>query len=352
MLPTIVATIRNRWSTILLALVFFGVGFFAHYRYQLHQTALLTSLGPTSLGQIRQSTLGKNTYRFIDPLFACDITSRKAVTELFPLKTKIEELIANKIHAGQLKNASVYFDTRDGRWLGINTAETFFPASLMKVPTLIAFLKVAQEDPNILSKKIYYDGSFNLNTLEYFKPQKSIQPKHSYTVQELLESMIKYSDNNALPLLLKSIDSKTLAEVYTDLGVSIPEDTNDSLADFMPIKSYVSFFRVLYNSSYLSRDMSESALALLSQASFRSGIKDGVPDNILVAQKFGERNFGTDPTDTKTEKGLHDCGIVYFPDRPYLLCVMTKGNDFDKLAATISDISKLVYQFMSETTGP
>jgi len=26
---------------------------------------------------------------------------------------------------------------------------------------------------------------------------------------------------------------------------------------------------------------------------------------------------------------LHDCGIVYYPETPYLLCVMTKGWNFE-----------------------
>ncbi|MBI5729074.1 MAG: serine hydrolase [Candidatus Magasanikbacteria bacterium] len=342
-MPGFIAKILNKWQLILVAIIFFLAGVFFEYRhYQI-------TGGESSLGQIRQSTLSeKSAYRFIDPLLACDLTTKKANTEFLPLKTKIENIIANKIYAHQATNVSVYFDTRDGRWLGINPNATYFPASLMKVPTLIAFLKLAEEQPEILSKKIVYDGSYDLNTLEYYKPRTTLTPRRAYTVDDLLERMIVNSDNNALPLLVNAVDSKVLDDVYSDLGISIPPDVQDSLKDYMTVKSYVNFFRVLYNSSYLTRAMSEKALALLSKPDFPRGIEGGVPNTVTVAQKFGERNFGTDPNDTTTGKELHDCGIVYYPGHPYLLCVMTKGTDFDKLAGTIQDISKTIYQYMDD----
>lgn len=68
----------------------------------------------------------------------------------------------------------------------------------------------------------------------------------------------------------------------------------------------------------------------------------GVPRDLKVAHKFGERRFdvpGTPPTDQ-----LHDCGVVYFPGRPYLLCLMTRGASWDRLADTLRELSGIVYQ--------
>lgn len=340
-----ISKILAKWRFFLIALLFFLGGVFFEYEHS------QTAGGDSFIGQIRQSTLSdKNTYTFIDPLLACDITTRKANTEFLPLKTNIENIVANKVHAREATSVSVYFDTRDGRWLAINPNATYFPASLMKVPTLIAFLKLAEEQPEILSKKATYDGSYDLNGLEYFKPSVTIAPRRSYTVEDLLEKMIVNSDNNTLPLLVNNVDSKVLNDVYSDLGVVIPPDEQENLTDFMTVKSYVNFFRVLYNASYLTREMSEKALKMLAQTDFSKGIKGGVPGNIVVAQKFGERNFGTNPNDITTEKELHDCGVVYYPEHPYLLCIMTKGTNFDKLAGTIQDISKAVYQYMDTKT--
>src|SRR6185437_13516132 len=90
--------------------------------------------------------------------------------------------------------------------------------------------------------------------------------------------------------------------------------------------------------TYLSPEMSEKALKLLSQTTFTSGIVAGVPKNIPVAHKFGERAYDTDAT-----KELHDCGIVYFPNHPYMLCIMTKGTDFGSLATVLKTISQKTY---------
>jgi hypothetical protein len=40
---------------------------------------------------------------------------------------------------------------------------------------------------------------------------------------------------------------------------------------------------------------------------------------------------------------FHDCGIVYYPKHPYLLCVMTQGQDPETLENAIAEISKFTY---------
>ncbi len=51
---------------------------------------------------------------------------------------------------------------------------------------------------------------------------------------------------------------------------------------------------------------------------------------------------------TVTNVEAHDCGIVYYPDSPYLLCVMTRGKDTGQLESIIGKISQITYQFMGE----
>jgi beta-lactamase class A len=87
--------------------------------------------------------------------------------------------------------------------------------------------------------------------------------------------------------------------------------------------------------------MSEKALKLLSQIKYTDALVKGINNpQIIVSHKFGERTFN----DTG-EKQLHDCGIVYIPQKPYLVCIMTRGDDFTKLSSSIAQISKTIYQF-------
>jgi hypothetical protein len=59
---------------------------------------------------------------------------------------------------------------------------------------------------------------------------------------------------------------------------------------------------------------------------------------LVIANKFGIRSENDDK-----DQQLHDCGIIYYPNHPYLLCVMTKGNDVNEMEKVIQDISKSVF---------
>lgn len=281
-------------------------------------------------------------YTFINPLLFCGISENKDFNEYLSLKEKVTRYVAAAQQDKKVSDVSIYFrDLDSGRWTGINENADYAPASLLKVPTMIAFFALAQSHPDILSQAVYYDGSFDDNAFESIKPLKTIQAHTTYTIDHLIYAMIAYSDNNATRLLHQHIDPALLTEVYTDLGVHVPSSAS---VDFLSAKSYSYFFRVLYNATYLNRSLSEKALQLLSEPDFPQGITAGVPANITVAQKFGERSIFGPIDHRETGSELHDCGIIYYPKHPYLLCIMTKGYNFTDLTSVIQDISRLTYQ--------
>ena len=149
--------------------------------------------------------------------------------------------------------------------------------------------------------------------------------------------MIVHSDNAALFVLLSHVNPAALDGIYKELLISAPDSLKPD--DWLTVREYSSFFRVLYNASYLNKAMSEKALSLLSQIDFQNGIVAGVPAGTTVAHKFGERRLAGG-----AQAQLHDCGIVYYPRQPYLLCVMTRGDDLSKLADVIKDISAAVHR--------
>ena len=86
----------------------------------------------------------------------------------------------------------------------------------------------------------------------------------------------------------------------------------------------------------------------MTQTDFTKGIRTGVPDNILIAQKFGE--FTTKSAfGVILKRELHNCGIIYYPEHSYIMCVMTKGKDFNQLENVISSISKIVFDYTKKT---
>ena len=277
-------------------------------------------------------------YTYINPLIACNDLENTSNRELIELDGELTQYITDQKLAGNVSYVSVYYrDLNNGPWFGIRATKKFFPASLLKVPLMIAYLKAADQYPRILQQEIQFVGSSTPGR-QYVVPSVQIEPGKTYTVDQLVQSMIRYSDNNAAELLVTAMQKDHRDKVYLDLGLHVPDDGSDYPVDS---KTYASFFRILYNASYLSKQLSEQALKLLAASEFKDGIVAGVPSGIPVAHKFGER-FG------EAQSQFHDCGIVYYPNRPYLLCVMTSGDDFTKQIPAIAQISRIVYQKIDE----
>ena len=281
------------------------------------------------------SQIRQGGFNFINPLLECDASEELTIKESQKLKLNISNKIKNSIDNASVTQISYYFrDLNNGAWFGIDEKENFSPASLLKVPLMIAYFKLSEKDPNILNKKILFNLPGDENLIENIKPKKVIEKNKEYTIKELIEYMIIYSDNNAKTFLFLNISENDLSRIYTDLGIEIPGIRN--VDDFMSVKDYASFFRVLYNASYLNREMSEKALDLLSKTDFEDGIVKNLPRNIKVSQKFGERRI-----DDISQ--LHDCGIVYKSKNPYLICVMTRGRSIDDLKKVIQNLSFETY---------
>jgi hypothetical protein len=136
-------------------------------------------------------------------------------------------------------------------------------------------------------------------------------------------------------LLSQLVDPEELGRVYGLLSMRPPSTSG---GDEHSVLTYAAFFRILYNGTYLSKEMSDLALEQLAASEFRAGLRAGVPEIVPVAHKFGERS------DASGMKQLHDCGIVYYTRHPYLLCVMTRGADFAALADAIATISRTVFE--------
>jgi beta-lactamase class A len=280
-------------------------------------------------------------FKFINPLLECEESGAMiSDQEVRPFQKKIKTYINEVMYNTSISEVSVYFrDLTNGPAFGVNEDIRFAPASLFKVPTMIAYFKLAETHPDILKKKLFYDGKHDLNKLEHFKSSHAIEPGREYTIEELIKMTIQYSDDNANRLLYENIDPAFMQKVYEDLCIAGSNFIGRNFrGDFVTVEEYTSCFRFLFNSSYLSRDLSERALRYLTESEFSYGIRGGVPLSIPVAHKHGERVIeGTDV------KELHDCGIIYYPTMPYLLCVMTKGTDFDVMAETLKNVSALVY---------
>lgn len=313
-------------------------GFFAGY----HSRAV-TALSANQ--SIREHT---DKYTFIRPLLAVNRTNISIPSPAYAaLSQNVQNFIAGQKKSGDLTTASVYFiDYGDNSGsFALNEKEPYAPASLLKVVVMIAYLKRADSDPSILQQELVYHPSVaqSLQSVPFESPSDLIVGK-AYPISSLINAMIADSDNGAMNLLVDSLESEYLNTVYEDIGLEGPED---SAPYTISANDYSLLLRVLFNGTYLSSENSEKALSILSKATFKDGLVAGVPAGTVVAHKFGEH------IETAGEKigsiELHDCGFVYPKQGPYLLCVMTRGQNLETLKATISGISKIVYSEISRS---
>ncbi len=293
------------------------------------------------LNVIRPIRENDPSYKFIDPLLAYIIPSATQEEKFISLKNTLTKFIDSQKQKG-LSGASVYIsDLNRGRWIGVNENEEYNPASMLKVVIMVIYFKDTEKNSALLEKNLLYTKDLN-NLLEkdQFNSQSSLRVGNWYSIDYLIDKMIVDSDNGAEFTLLQNINQKSLESIYIALSIQSPEKVDGSFV--ISPRTYSLFFRIIYSATYLDKDLSEKALSILSKTTFQDGIVAGLPESMTVSHKFGEY-VNIENNQIKNIE-LHDCGIVYYPSYPYLLCIMTKGNNLDQLKSTIKEISSTVYQ--------
>jgi len=313
---------------VLLGMVLVGAGFISGY--------LFRSFSPSATQLFSASETRLGGYKLINPLLFCDTQQQSPNPQVANVKKVLEDEITRSFPR---QKVSVYYrDLNNGPWFGINENEPFSPASLLKVPILIAAYKQADSDPEFLVRQHEYIPSADPTTpAQNLLPAQTLVPRNKYTVEELLYRMIVYSDNESANVLKQILGQDRIISVYTGLGINLP---NNDFDDFLSTRAYTSVYRVLYNASFLNTTQSQKALLLLTQTQFRNGLVEHLPQEITVAHKFGER-------ETPASVQVHDCGIIYHPRHPYTLCVMTKGDNYNEQVKAISALSQLVFEGVS-----
>jgi beta-lactamase class A len=254
------------------------------------------------------------------------------------IKQQITEIVNRYKNFEGVSSASIYlrqFSTNE--WICVNETDKFEPGSLFKVPVMMTILKMCEDNPSFINKRIAYDKPIDDGKNVAFA-SKSIQLGQSYTVKELLTYMIKYSDNKATILLETYMKSEVLQKLFSDLGLEVPNIYATQY--FFTTSQYSLFIRAIYNACYLSINNSEFAAKLLSECNFKEGIVSGLPKGTPIIHKFGESG-------NQVDMQLHESAIIYAYNKPFLLTIMTKGKDNKTLSKLIKEVTNKVYTEMA-----
>src|SRR3989338_3555846 len=261
-----------------------------------------------------------------------------AVMNFVPLRVTLEKFLAdNKLHI------SVYVENlKTGTNFGINERKEYMPASLTKV--LVAVLVLRQVEKG----KITLDTMLEITPADRLDTAGSLfmSPEQSLPVRDLLKAMLSESDNTALRILNRYTDQEDRATIVKYVGYHSAADIGKKEIDDDPEKEFISpkavynLFSSLYLSTLLKPENSEFILSALVNTDFDIDGKAKLPEDVIVAHKFGSRY-------TEQTRCFHDCGIMYIysKDMRFFYCIMTEGLEGQKAMDAIGRIVGAIYSY-------
>jgi len=207
-------------------------------------------------------------------------------------------------------------------------------ASLMKLPTAMDAYRAVEMHKANLDTVITLQPSMldsDFGTLY----QKGAGYK--LTLREAIRIMLEQSDNTALNAVLSVTGGAVPAAANSLNAVDVSYVQNSDQSVSISARSYSSLLSCLYFSCYNTYQDSQAILDQLAHSNFNDGLVAGIDDkSIRVAHKIGVYN----------NANQSDCGIVYVPQRPYLVCIMLNGPDNATTQGHIADLSKIIYQYI------
>jgi len=242
-------------------------------------------------------------------------------------------------------------DLTTGEEILINDQLTFPTGSSIKIPILIELHKQAAEgkykltDQQWVEKKDQVGGSGVIVNFGDHTSQLSLS--------DLATLMIALSDNTATNMLIDQVGMANVNRTLDELGlkqIRLRRKMIDQAAsargdeNTATPREAMALMEKLYRGQVVSRQLSDDALKFLKIRK-DSPIPRLLPASVEIANKPGN-----------IEGVACDWAIVYVPNRPYAIAVMTNYNGADEVAAgeTIAKVSKLAYDYfarLSRSTG-
>lgn len=274
----------------------------------------------------------ENPYPLID-MSRSFITQEHFFSTIEPIRKEMKRIVAD--YEKQGNRIGVYFEfLNTGANVSINQDVRFWPASLSKMPTVLAVMKkIEKREWKFTNELVLFSEDKDEQFGELYKKPVGTR----FTIEELLKQTLINSDNTSHRILIRNLSSENYTDIFEALGMEELFDKNYDIT----AKEYSRIPRALYNASYLNRENSQKILEWLSETPFDELLGSGVPDEVLFSHKIGEMFEA---------KVFLDSGIVYVPNRPYLITVMIEledGNDVEKAQEIMRELSKTAYTYVA-----
>jgi len=247
-----------------------------------------------------------------------------------PLRKNLEQRFA-AVNAKK----SFYFEyLPDGTSIRVGADQQLVAASLIKVPLAMNLYKAAELGRIDLDKKVTVSAE---ELDDAFGDLYKKGPGFTLTLREAAKHMLIDSDNTATHVVFNQVKNLLSYDEQSLARLDIEQNTENGQA-VITARSYSSVLKGLYFSAYLNNDGSQELLGYLAKSAATNRLTQRLPSDVPVAHKIGVYNANWAES---------DCGIVYAPKRPYIICAMV-GLPEPEASKFIADVSKEVYDFVSK----
>ena len=212
----------------------------------------------------------------------------------------------------------------------VNGDEEFSAESLLKVPVVMAYYHMKEnvgitQDPTVAIRTNELNNKFG----DLYKKG----PGYKINLADAIKLALQKSDNTASLVIADQVSNYDFDYVYDGLGIN--EMTIKNSPVITP-EEYANILKALYFSSILNNDDSEKILEILTKTDFSDMLPAGIPKNISIAHKIG----------VAPGKLYSDCGIVYVPMHPYILCMVSESGLLPA-RERMKKISTMIYAYIS-----
>ncbi|OGS25461.1 MAG: hypothetical protein A3J70_07425 [Elusimicrobia bacterium RIFCSPHIGHO2_02_FULL_61_10] len=233
-----------------------------------------------------------------------------------------------------------------GKEWAYNADEKMPSASLIKLPIMIGVVEkigkgeLSLDHPMVLTREARRSGSGHIK----WRPNGEV-----FTIGQLLEEMMAYSDNIAQELLIRAVGMKYLRERFAAFGLTATNITREglSLAPRTRIENYTTaremgmLLEQIYRGQKFGGDSSARMIELMKHAKYNDRLPRQLPAGWTIAHKTG-----------LLRRACHDCGIVYSPAGDYIICVLTRsGRSYRDAKRFISKVAAISYRYFETPTG-
>lgn len=259
---------------------------------------------PEASDMLKQEKLAAYNYPLLDPMRALQ-PQEDFIVVFRPLRLKLEEMVSKWAAKGVVVAIQMeYLNT--GSYMSINQNYRMLPASLTKVPVAMMVLRRIEEgtlsfDQILEIKSQDRDDKWG----EMYKLPVGTQ----FSLRQVLEKSLIESDNTAHKMLYRLVGVSEAQDMSMELNLEDLFDKEGKIS----AREYAKLLRSLYTSSYLSAEHSQMMLDLMTKDQVVKFLIRGLGKDTKYAHKFGE---------SSAIYSYLDAGIVYVPNRPYVLVVM------------------------------